>query len=190
MPLDADYPSSTLLDHLVEAQRLNAHTLVARQKLGGTTVNFFYLEQLLVPPPQIFVEPCTWAPAQSVQDWAEGCVDELIYTAWDMAPAALALGDDGPPFIWDSNRRAVLRAELDAAFFHLYGIDRDDVDYILGTFPIVNRNDVKRHGEERTRRLVLEAFDAMAKAVDSGAAFESTLVPPPGEGPRHPEAAR
>ena len=32
-----------------------------------------------------------------------------------------------------------MRAELDAAFFHLYGIDRDDVDYIMETFPIVKK---------------------------------------------------
>jgi len=30
-----------------------------------------------------------------------------------------------PPFLWDQQRRFVMRAELDAAFFHLYGIDRD-----------------------------------------------------------------
>jgi hypothetical protein len=153
-------------------------------------MNFFYVEQLPVPIPETFTQRCPWYPAQSLQDWVDDRVDELIFTAWDMAPAALDLGDDGPPFVWDPSRRAVLRAELDASIFHLYGIERDDVDYILGTFPIVNRNDVKRHGEERTRRLVLEAYDAMAKAVDSAAAFESTLAPPPGEGPRHSEAVR
>jgi hypothetical protein len=30
--------------------------------------------------------------------------------------------------------RAELMAELDAAFFHLYGVDRDDAEYILSTF--------------------------------------------------------
>ena len=67
---------------------------------------------------------------------------ELTYTAWDMAPFARDLGDDGPPFRWDEERRFLLRAELDAAFFHLYGIDRDDVDYIMETFPIVKRKDI------------------------------------------------
>ena len=52
------------------------------------------------------------------------------------------LGDDGPPFRWDEDRRFLMRAELDAAFFHLYGIDRDDVDYIMETFPIVKRKDI------------------------------------------------
>jgi hypothetical protein len=35
---------------------------------------------------------------------------------------------------WDEAQRAELMAELDAAFFHLYGIGRDDVEYILSTF--------------------------------------------------------
>ena len=51
----------------------------------------------------------------------------------------------------------MIEAGLDAAFFHLYGIeDRDDVDFVLGTFPVVNKNDLSQFGEERTRRLVLE----------------------------------
>ena len=58
-----------------------------------------------------------------------------------MAPFARDLGDDGPPFRWDVERRAQLRAELDACFFHLYGLDRDDTEYVLGTFPIANRKD-------------------------------------------------
>ncbi|MFA7237140.1 MAG: hypothetical protein WC058_09765 [Phycisphaeraceae bacterium] len=35
---------------------------------------------------------------------------------------------------WDPADRIQLMAELDAAYFILYGIDRDDADYILSTF--------------------------------------------------------
>ncbi|MGH2820778.1 MAG: hypothetical protein ACRDJ5_09000, partial [Actinomycetota bacterium] len=83
-------------------------------------------------------------------------------------------------------RRDRLRAELDAAFFHLYGVDRGDVDYILDTFPIVRRKDEQRYGEYRTKRLILEVYDAMAKAIDTGEPYETILHPPPGQGPRHP----
>jgi hypothetical protein len=41
--------------------------------------------------------------------------------------------EPGPPFVWDPARRFQLRCELDAAFFHLYGIARDDVEYVSGT---------------------------------------------------------
>ena len=163
---------------------------VARQKLGGTTMNFFYLEQLSVLGPDICARRCHWSAKWLLQDWFEDRMDELIYTSWDMGPAALALGDDGPPFRWDPGRRAVLRAELDGAMFHLYGIERADVDYILGTFPIVNRNDVKQYGEERTRRLVLDAYDRIATAIETGEPFQSALDPPPGQGPRHPEVGQ
>ncbi len=164
-----------------------AADFVVRQKLGGTNLNFFYVEQLPVPRPGTFAERCPWTPAQSLQDWIEDRVDKLVFTAWDMAPAALVLGDDSPPFVWNPNRRAVPRAELDAAILHPYGIDRDDVDYILGTFPIGNRNDLKVHGEERTRRLVLDAYDRIAAAVATSEPFVATLDPPPGDGPRHQE---
>ena len=50
-----------------------------------------------------------------------------------LTPFAADLGDEGPPFRWDEERRFAMRAELDAAFFHLYGIERDDVDYIMAT---------------------------------------------------------
>ena len=46
-----------------------------------------------------------------------------------------------PPVPLGRGAPLLLRAELDAAFFHLYGIDRDDVDYIMETFPIVKRKD-------------------------------------------------
>ena len=52
---------------------------------------------------------------------------ELAYKSHDMAPFASDLGHDGPPFRWDPARRASLRAELDAAFFHLYDLDRDAI---------------------------------------------------------------
>ena len=52
-------------------------------------------------------------------------------------------GWSGPPFRWDDHRRFQLRCELDAAFFHLYGLNRDDTAYILDTFPIVKRKDEK-----------------------------------------------
>jgi hypothetical protein len=48
-------------------------------------------------------------------------------------------------------QRFLLRCELDAACFHLYGIGRDDVDYIMETFLIVKRKDEQRYDEYRTK---------------------------------------
>ena len=64
-----------------------------------------------------------------------------------------------PPFMWDEERRVHLRADLDGLYGHLYGLEREELAYILDTFPIVKRKDEDEYGEYRTKRLVLEAYD-------------------------------
>ena len=49
-----------------------------------------------------------------------------------------------------------------ALYFHLYGLSRDDADYILSTFPIVQREDEAQFGAYRTRDLVLAYMNALA----------------------------
>lgn len=56
---------------------------------------------------------------------------ELTYTSHSMAPFARDLGYDGPPLAWDEDRRALLRAELDAWYARAYGLTRDELRYIL-----------------------------------------------------------
>ena len=86
----------------------------------------------------------------------------LTYTAHDMAPFARDLGHDGPPFVWDEEERRHLRARLDALYFHLYGLSRDDARYVLDTFPIVRRQDEAAFGRYRTRDLILAYLNALA----------------------------
>ena len=86
----------------------------------------------------------------------------LTYTANDMAPFARDLGYDGPPFIWDGEERRHLRARLDALYFHLYGLSREDAGYVLDTFPIVQRQDEAAFGSYRTRDLILAYMNAFA----------------------------
>lgn len=117
---------------------------------------------------------------------------ELVYTAYDMTSLARDLGDQGEPFRWDEERRAQLRAELDAFFFRLYCIDdRDDVNYILETFQTetggLKHNDIAKYGTYRTKNLVLAEYDRMAATDTAGIPYESPLTPLPGHGPRHPE---
>ena len=105
----------------------------------------------------------------------------MTYTAWDLQPFAQNCGYDGPPFRWDEERRFLLRCELDAAFFHLYGIEGDDVGYIMETFPIVKRKDEAAHGEYRTKRVILEIYDEMQLAMDTGEPYQTRLDPPPAD---------
>jgi hypothetical protein len=131
----------------------------------------------------------------------------LTYTAWDLTPFARDCGHDGPPFRWDDDRRFMLRCELDAAFFHLYipaeaygawrwvktetaedlaqvkasfPTPRDAVAYIMDTFPIVKRKDEEEWGDYRTKRVILEIYDAMAEAIRTGRPFQTLLDLPPG----------
>jgi hypothetical protein len=138
---------------------------VARQKVGGTHLNFYLAEQLPVLPPSTFDALAPWDPQVTLVDWLLPRVLELYYTATDLSGFAHDLGYGGPPFVWDTDRRLSLRAELDAAFFQLYGVGRADVEYMLETFPIVRGNDEKLYGEYRTKRLVLEAYDGMTRAM-------------------------
>jgi len=152
---------------------------VVRQKIAGTHLTYGYVTQLPVFPPSSYDE-------DRLRSFIESRVLELTYTAWDIAPFARELGDNGPPFHWDEERRFAMRAELDAAFFHLYGIDHDDVDYIMETFPIVKRKDIQQSGTFRTKDLILQIYDAMAEATRSDKPYQTILDPPPGRGPRHP----
>ena len=79
-----------------------------------------------------------------------------------MAHFARDLGYDGPPFIWDEEERLHLRARLDALYFQLYGLSRDDAGYVLDTFPIVQREDEKSFGCFRTKELILAYMNALA----------------------------
>ena len=167
-----------------------AFDYVTRFKMGNVNLNFFIAKQLAVLAPAQFEGECRWFGGP-VSAWLRPHLLELTYTAWDLKGFAADLGYHGPPFRWDPPRRELLRAELDAAFFHLYGLERDDVDYIMDTFPIVRRKDEAAHGEYRTKRLILERYDALAEAAANGTEYQTVLDPPPAD-PRvaHPESSR
>lgn len=155
---------------------------VARQKIGGTHLTYGYLNQLPVLPPSTYAQPCAWSPSETLREWLAPRVLELSYTARDLRGFAEDCGYAGEPFRWDEARRFLLRVELDAAYFHLYGIEREDVDYILDTFPIVRRKDEAAHGRYRTKECILEVYDAMRAAQASGRPYRTRLDPPPANG--------
>ncbi len=93
----------------------------ARQKIGGTALKYFIMQQFPILPPLAYDGESRWYKSKLI-DWFLPRVLELTYTARDLAPFARDCGYDGPPFRWDNARRFLLRCELDAAFFHLYGI--------------------------------------------------------------------
>jgi hypothetical protein len=136
-----------------------------RQKMAGTSLKQHYLKQFPVLPPSAFSEDDI--------SFIVPRVLELTYTSHSVAPFARDLGYDGPPFRWDEDTRAQLRAQLDGRIALLYGLTRDELRYILDpadvmgsdypseTFRVLQKNEIAKYGEYRTARLVLAAYDRL-----------------------------
>lgn len=128
-------------------------------------VDSFILKQLPILPPSAYDEAALAFIVPRVL--------ELTYTSHSMTPFARDLGYEGPPFAWDEDRRAHLRAELDAWYALAYGLTRDELRYVLDpkdvmgedypseTFRVLQKNEIAKYGEYRTRRLVLAAYDEL-----------------------------
>ena len=124
---------------------------VSRQCIGGTSMNFYLVKQIVIPSPSTI--------RKEIESLMTNKILKLTYTSHSLSSFASDLGYDGPPFKWDPEEREHLRAELDAIVAHLYGVTREELDYILETFPIVKRKDIEKYGEYRTKRLILEYYD-------------------------------
>lgn len=183
---DSVFLISPSLSHQARTAALIANLLclpfdyICRQKVGGLNFNFYLMKQLPVLPPDrytpadlAFIVPrvleLTYT-ASDVKAWA----DDVLATfpnASLLSPGAR--NSPLPPFSWDPERRAILRAELDAYYAHLYGLTRDELRYVLDpadvmgedypseTFRVLKNNEIREFGEYRTRRFVLEAWDRL-----------------------------
>lgn len=129
---------------------------VTRQNMGGTNLSFFLVEQLPVPAPRSQVN---------------GLRFDVPQDSW-LARATELLDLHG----MSPERARQTRAELDAYFFHLYGVSRADAQYMLGTFPITKSKDLDQNGDFLTQRLVLEAHDSMTQAIASGQPYVSPFT--------------
>lgn len=136
-----------------------AFDYVVRQKAQSTHLNWYILEQLPVVRADAFDQ--TIGDVR-ISDFVRSEVLILTYTAHDLAPFGRDLGHGGPPFVWNEDDRRDRIARLDALFFHLYRIGKDDADYILGTFPIVREQDEAAFGRYLTRDLILAYMNAIA----------------------------
>lgn len=164
----------------------------ARQR--SQLMTFYVVEQLAVLSRSQLLEVGRWLPTGAVQ-WLANRVLELTYTSYELEEFAQECGDSGPPFRWLPSRRAELQAEMDGAVLHLYGLDREQSEWLIESFTVLRKYEEATPenggcGEFRTKRLVLEYYDLMAEAKKHGTAYESPISPPPGEGPRHPQRSK
>jgi hypothetical protein len=111
-----------------------AYDFVCRQKIGGVNLSYFIIEQNPTFAPEFYDQSCPWSKRQRLEKWITDRVLKLTCVSNDMKPLAEAAGFKPLVHKWDPTERRELQAELDAAFFLLYGIVAKDVEYILSTF--------------------------------------------------------
>jgi hypothetical protein len=145
---------------------LNSYILdfVVRQKIGHIHINFFIIEQLPIFGPDAYRQRCPWNKRITLESWISNRVLKLTCTSNDMIPLAEAAGFDPPVHKWKPDERAELMAELDAAFFILYRIDREDVEYILSTFSGNDEESAGFFAGASPREMILRHYDKLMEA--------------------------
>ena len=136
---------------------------VARLKAGGVHLNFYIANQLAIPRPDQLMKT-RFNGRETLATFITSRVEGLQFRSFT------------------GERRDAACAEIDAVCFHQYGIARNEVDYIMETFPNVKKKDVATYGSFRTKELILEAYDRMQRAIETGAPYE----PPNLSSPRPP----
>lgn len=152
----------------------------ARQIIGGSHLTHGYLKQLPVLMPGEFNEMCQFL-GKSIREWITPRFIELACTSDDMRPLCEKFTGSQHSFHYNNQRRADLQGEIDALFFHLYKINKSDVESIIDSFPVLMRKEESRYGEFRTKRIVLDCYDRMATAIQSGQPYQTLLNPPPAD---------
>ena len=149
---------------------------VARQKLGGTNMNNYITKQLPVLSldriPHSLIFPIIKRVAylcyfnHDLDGWAHELCVNLTSEQQAEVPELITQN----PYVYDPTKRARVQAEIDAIFAHLYGINTDDLKYILDpedicghgsineTFRVLKENEIRQYGEYRTKRLVMDAW--------------------------------
>ena len=150
---------------------------VARQKIGNSSMAFFVMKQLPVLTPDQFPSAMQWQIVKRVAELCyfnhdmDGWASELWEEMSEEQRSELPQLGNQQPWVYLPERRAILQAELDAIFAHLYGLNTEDLRYILDpedvcgkgcineTFRVLKDNELRQYGEYRTKRLVLEAWN-------------------------------
>lgn len=133
-------------------------------KLGGLNFSYFILKQIPVLPPDSY--------SDNDLNFIVPRIAALSCTAVDMKDFASDIGAD--LLEYNDANRSVVQAEIDAYYARLYGLEREELQFILEpesikpgypseTFSVLKRNEEREFGEYRTQRLVLEAWDKLER---------------------------
>ena len=149
-----------------------------RQFLSQPSVPQGTFAQLPTLTPAMAHGQCPWRD-ESLENWLSTRVAALTCTSETFDNVVGQLVGQPGYYVWDERAREMIRAEIDAGMFHLFGVLRDEAIHILDSFPIVKRKDKAAYGEYRTKRIILDIFDAMQQAIDSGVPYEPIVVMSP-----------
>jgi hypothetical protein len=138
----------------------------ARMKVGGLNFNYFIFKQLPVIAPERYSE--------GDKLFILPRVIELTCNAEDMRNFLNDISPGSDLVCFNENKRARAQAELDAYFAKLYGLNLEELQFILDpqsmrpgypseTFAVLKRNEEREFGEYRTQRLVLEAWEKLER---------------------------
>lgn len=148
-----------------------------KQKIGGSHASISFVKQFPVLTPDQIPSTMQWQIVKRVAELCyfnhdmDGWASELWEEMSEEQRAELPQLGAQQPWVYNSERRAVLQAELDAIFAHLYGLNTEDLVYILDpedicgkgcineTFRVLKDNEIRQYGEYRTKRLVLDAWN-------------------------------
>ena len=152
-----------------------------RQKMDGLHLTYFLIKQLPAPTPADLGKPAPWDSSVSTAHWLSIRVAELSCTSWSLGSLASDLTVVGEAYRWDEERRLLLRADIDAAVFHLFRLSERDARFVIASLEKVARKDERVWGRPRTEEETLRAYRLMAEAASTGLSYASPLDPPPAD---------
>ena len=113
--------------------------------------------------PRVLQLTCTGP--EMIPFWNAMAAHGWVETVSDSAP---------PPGIADPEHRLQLIAEIEAIVARdIFSLTADEIDYVLETFPIVKRRDVRKYGDYRTKLLILDAYSQLDASSVSGMSSRS-----------------
>jgi hypothetical protein len=138
---------------LLLCSNLNTFILdfVTRSKVSNNNISLFIIKQL---------------PIQNYNCWSGSLREKVLENTIKLSATSKSLKsilDDNAAhsdlISFELKERFQLQCELDAIYAHLYGLEKDEMDYIMETFPIVKRKDIAKYGSYRTKETILQLYD-------------------------------
>ena len=186
---------------------------VSRQKISGIHIPFFTMNQIAVPPPDAYSDAdlAFLVPrvlellytGEALREFARNCGWDGPPLRWDderrfllrceldaaffhLYLPATPNGDWRPARRSDGSPSDETPEQLADLKRH-FPTPRAAVTYILDTFPGVRREDEANHDEYRTKRTILDIYNAMQASIATGEPYRTRLAPPPADPSRcHP----